>query len=261
MVGKRAETPRWAAGVSGILCMLVTWQLYVTAAGIPAFVLPAPARVAAAFGTLVATPTTWTHAWRTVEQTAFGFVLACAAGIAVGLPVSRLRWLENAIRPLVLSSQVMPKLALVPLLVVWFGYGSTSKVLMSALMAFFPVFTNTILGFRSVEAGHEDLLLTLNAGVWQRFVRLDLPSAAPHVLAGMEIGIVLAVTGCTVTQLLGGNEGLGYLLSAKMNAFQTDALFAVVLLLVLISLGFYGLVVALRRLLIPWHHSSGLAER
>jgi NitT/TauT family transport system permease protein len=108
---------------------------------------------------------------------------------------------------------------------------------------------------KSIDIGHRDVMTSLNASAWARFVRLELPSASPYILTGMEVGIVLAVIGCVVAQFLGGNDGLGYLLVAKMNAYQTDLLFAVIILLTAIGFLFYLLIGALRRLVIPWHDS------
>jgi NitT/TauT family transport system permease protein len=161
------------------------------------------------------------------------------------------------LNPFIIASQVVPKVALVPLFIVWFGFGSTSKVLVSAVIAFFPIFTNTVLGVKSIEAGHRDVMTSLNASRLARFTRLELPSAAPYILTGMEVGIVLAIIGCVVAQFLGGNAGLGYLLVAEMNAYQTDLLFAVIVLLTVVGFVFYALIGLARRLLIPWHESSG----
>jgi NitT/TauT family transport system permease protein len=125
------------------------------------------------------------------------------------------------------------------------------------VMAFFPVFTGTVLGMRSIERGHADVMTSLNATGWQRLTRLELPSAAPNILSGMEVGAVLAIIGCVVAQMLGGNAGLGYLLMAKMNGYETDGLFAVIVLLAGLGCAFNLAVRGLRRVLIPWHAAPG----
>ena len=217
------------------------------------FILPGPGAVWSGFVELLRTPATRRHVWVTVEETLGGFLLAAVAGVLLGVPVGKLRWLERTLNPFIIASQVVPKVALVPLFIVWFGFGSTSKVLVSAVIAFFPIFANTVLGVKSIEAGHRDVMTSLNAGRLATFRRLELPAAAPFILTGMGVGIVLAIIGCVVAQFLGGNAGLGYLLVAQMNAYQTDMLFAVIVLLTLLGFAFYVLVGLARRLLIPWH--------
>ena len=160
--------------------------------------------------------------------------------------------------PFIVAMQVVPKVAFVPLFVVWFGFGITSKVIVSAVLAFFPILTNTVLGVKSVESGHRDVMTSLNASRFAVFYRLELPSSLPYILTGMEVGIVLAIIGAIVGEYLGGNSGLGYLLISKMNAFETDGLFAVMIHMTILGFVFYFAVGVLRRLLIPWHQSAGL---
>ncbi len=246
----------WVTAPALLAVLIGLWQVYVTGWHISAFILPPPRAVWAAFLDLLATPSTWMHTLVTMEETAAGFVIAALGGVALGVVVGKLPWLERTLNPFIVASQVVPKVALVPLFIVWFGFGSTSKIVIAAVIAFFPVFTNAVLGVKSIEPGHRDVMTSLNANAWQRFVRLDLPSAAPAILAGMEVGVVLAIIGCVVAQFLGGNAGLGYLLVAKMNAYETDSLFAVIVLLTLVGFVFYAAVGLARRLLIPWHESA-----
>jgi NitT/TauT family transport system permease protein len=246
----------WVASPLLAVALLAGWQWYVTAAGVSPFILPSPWVVWLALLDLVQTPSTWRHVWITIEETLGGFAAATVTGVLLGVLVGKLRWLERTLNPFIIASQVVPKVALVPLFIVWFGFGSTSKVLVSAVIAFFPIFTNTVLGVKSIEPGHRDVMTSLNAGRFNQFRRLELPSAAPYILTGMEVGIVLAIIGCVVAQFLGGNAGLGYLLVAQMNAYQTDMLFAVIVLLTVLGFVFYAAIGAARRLLIPWHASG-----
>jgi NitT/TauT family transport system permease protein len=238
------------------IVFLAAWQLYVMEAHVSPFILPSPVRVAAALVELIGRASTWRHVWVTVEQTTLGFLAACAFGIVLGALVGKTPWLERTLNPFVVASQVVPKVALAPLFIVWFGFGDTPKVIIAAVLAFFPIFTNAVLGVKSIDLGHRDVMTSLNATAWARFRRLELPSAAPYLLTGMEVGVVLAIIGCVVAQFIGGNEGLGYLLIDTMNAFQTDLLFAVIVLLTVIGFLFYLAIGALRRLLIPWHESA-----
>ena len=244
---------QWLSSPLLLLVLLGVWEWYVVASGVSPFILPGPGAVWAGFVELLRTPSTWRHVWVTVAETLGGFALAAVAGVLLGVPVGKLPWLERTLNPFIITSQVVPKVALVPLFIVWFGFGSTSKVVVSAVIAFFPIFTNTVLGVKSIEAGHRDVMTSLNASRVAQFARLELPSAAPYVLTGMEVGIVLAIIGCVVAEFLGGNAGLGYLLVAQMNAYQTDMLFAVIVLLTLVGFGFYVVVGVARRVLVPWH--------
>ncbi len=246
----------WISAPVLAILLVCVWQFYVQRFAVSAFILPPPAIVWAAFVDLLRTRSTWMHVLVTVEETLSGFALAVVTGVVSGVVVGKFRWLERTLNPFIIASQVVPKVALVPLFIVWFGFGSTSKIVISAVIAYFPIFTNTVLGVKSIDVGHRDVMTSLNATAWQRFTRLDLPSAAPYILVGMEVGIVLAIIGCVVAQFLGGNAGLGYLLVAKMNAYETDSLFAVIVLLTLVGFAFYAAVGFARRLLIPWHESG-----
>jgi len=245
----------WIATPLLVAALFLAWHLYVRLSGISGFILPTPAQVWHAYTREVTTPALWKHSWATVYETIVGFAWATVIGVALGTLIGRWRWLETTLNPLIVATQVVPKVALVPLFVVWFGFGPVSKVLLAAALAFFPILTNTVLGVKSVDLGHRDVMVALNAPRWKTFTRLELPSALPYVLTGMEVGVVLAIIGAVVGEYLGGNSGLGYLLIAKMNAYETDSLFAVIIHLTLIGFAFYWLMGSARRLLIPWHES------
>jgi NitT/TauT family transport system permease protein len=245
----------WLTAPLILLGFIVGWKLYVQAFDVSRFILPPPERVWTAFVELLQAKTTARHAGITLYESVAGFLWALAIGLGLGALLGKLPWLERALMPFVVALQVVPKVALVPLFILWFGFGPGSKVIVAAVLAFFPIFTNTLLGVKSVESGHRDVMDSLNAGRWQTFRLLELPSALPYVLAGMEVGIVLAVIGAVVGEYLGGSDGLGHLAVATLNAFQVDALFAVILLLTLMGFALYLVVVALRRLAIPWHES------
>lgn len=236
--------------------VLILWEGYVWLFAVPAFILPPPSSVAGALVDLLGQRSTWYHTWITVCETMAGFALAAVIGVGGGAVLGKIAWLERALHPLIVATQVVPKVALVPLFVVWFGFGLTSKIVMAAVLAFFPILTNTLLGVKSVDLGHRDVMTSLNAGRWQTFRQLELPSALPYILTGMEIGIVLAIIGAVVGEYLGGNVGLGALAVAKMNAYETNSLFAVIIHLTVVGFLFYLVVVLARRRLIPWHESA-----
>jgi NitT/TauT family transport system permease protein len=240
----------------GILILI--WDSYVRYAGISPLILPRPGTVWTAWMEMLRDPRAWHHTWMTVYATLSGFAYACVIGITLGVLIARLRWLELTLNPFIVATQVIPKVALVPLFVLWFGFGVTSKVIVAAVLAFFPILTNTAMGVKSIDEGHRDVMVSLNATRWQVFRRLEFPSALPFIITGLEIGIVLAIIGAVVGEYLGGNAGLGHLLIARLNAFETDQMFAVLIHMSILGFIFYFAIGALRKILVPWHASARL---
>jgi NitT/TauT family transport system permease protein len=239
-----------------LFLMVLVWHVYVKATGISAFILPSPGSVWNEWLLMLDSPRAWRHTYFTVYATLMGFFWAILIGVGLGVMIARIRWLEQTLNPFIVATQVIPKVALVPLFVVWFGFGITSKVIVAAVLAFFPILTNTVLGVKSIDEGHRDVMTSLNATRWQIFKRLELPSALPYILTGLEVGIVLAIIGAIVGEYLGGNTGLGALLIARMNAYETDQMFAVLIHMSLLGFAFYFAIGALRKVLIPWHQSA-----
>ncbi len=240
-----------------LLAFFICWDAYVSVFQVSRFVLPPPLEVLKAFWGLLVTPSTWWHAAVTVYETLFGFVVATVFGVLLGALLAKIPLLERVLSPFIIATQVVPKVALIPLFILWFGFGPTSKIVVAAVLAFFPIMANTLLGFKSIETGHRDVMLSLNAtsGAHARF--LELPASLPYIMSGMEVGIVLAIIGAVVGEYLGGNVGLGHLAVASLNSFQVDLLFATILLLTVIGFLLYLAVVGLKRWVIPWHQSSG----
>lgn len=245
----------WVATPLVLIALIVIWEAYVTIFAVSPFILPSPFAVADSVVTLLSDPRTWNHTMVTLIEIVCGFVIAVVVGIVLGGVLGKIPWLESSLNPLIVGLQVMPKVALIPLFIVWFGFGLTSKIVLAAVIAFFPIMTNTILGIKSVERGHRDVMLALNASRWQTFRDVELPSALPFILTGMEVGIVLATIGAIVGEYLGGSLGLGYMAVATLNAFDVQAMFGVIIILTILGLILYFLVVLLRRYLTPWHEA------
>jgi NitT/TauT family transport system permease protein len=245
----------WVSTPLILLACFVAWDLFVRVYDISELVLPPPLTVAETLVEVVSDPETWEHAQVTAVETIAGFLIALVSGVIVGVVLGKVPWLENSLRPVIVASQVVPKVALIPLFVIWFGFGMTSKVVMSAMLAFFPIMLNVQLGVRSVEAGHREVMRSLDATRWQTFRHLELKSTLPYVFAGMEVGIVFAIIGTIVGEYLGGSEGLGYLVVRTLNELNAPALFAVIILLSALGLLLYFVVSALKRFFIPWHES------
>ena len=246
----------WVSTLLSIVLLVIIWKLVIAIFDVSPFVLPQPEDVLKGVKELVNSDGFWTDVRVTLTETLVGFAIALALGIILGTILGRIVWLEQAARPVIVASQVVPKVALIPLFIIWFGFGMTSKIIIVALLAFFPILLNVILGVRSVDSGHRDVMRSLNASRWQTFRRLEYPSTLPYILAGMEVGIVFAVVGAIVGEYLGGDQGLGYRIVTSLNNLQAETLFAVILVLTLFGFLLYLAVVALKRFLIPWHDST-----
>jgi NitT/TauT family transport system permease protein len=232
------------------------WHIYVKTRDISPFVLPAPLDVWSATVELLRNERTWMHAWVTVREILGGFAIAVVAGLLTGVVLGANRTAERAFSPFLVLLQVVPKVALIPLFILWFGFGVTAKVLVAAIFAYFPVAAATIVGVRSVSPLHRDLAFTVGASRRHRLVLVDLPSALPSILTGMEVAIVLATVGAVVAEYLAGSEGLGWLAVTSLNQLQVDTLFGVIVLMSILGFTLYKLVAGLRRLLVPWHPSG-----
>lgn len=238
-----------------IIAIIAIWQVLVTLLNVNPFIFPPPGEVFSSFIGLAGESSTWSATLTTVTEIVIGFVIAILVGLVVGVVLGKIPWLEASLRPLIIIAQVSPKVAFVPLFVIWFGFGMTSKIVLSTMLAFFPIMLNVLLGVRSVEQGHREVMQSLGASGWQRFLHLDMRSLQPYLFAGMEVGIVLATIGAIVGEYLGGNDGLGNLVVSAMNSLDAATTFALILWLSIIGLVLYLIVNELKRFVIPWHES------
>ena len=246
----------WISTPVLLLLIFAFWKFYTTVSDISEFVIPTPEAAWASLIDLVLDPETWAvHVWITLFETLLGFVIAVVTGVAIGAVLGRVFWLELALRPLIVALQVIPKVALIPIFVILFGFGITSKVIIASILAFFPIMLNVMLGVRSVDPGHREVMRSLDAGRWQTFKYLDFHSILPYVFAGMEVGIVFALIGAIVGEYLGANEGLGNLVVVSLNDLNAPQLFAVIILLAALGSVLYFAVTGVKRLMIPWHES------
>lgn len=245
----------WISAPVMLLLVLGGWQFAVSVIGVSEFILPAPAAVGGALKTLITGGSVWTDIGVTLNEVVVGFLIALVMGVLVGSVLGRVLWLARAMQPAMVAFQVVPKVAFIPLFVIWFGFGATSKIIMAAILAFFPIMLNVMLGVRSVDRGHRDVMRGLGASRWATFKHLELPSTLPYVFAGAEVGIVFAVIGAIVGEYLGGSQGLGYLVVTSLNALDSPSLFAVILLLAMMGSILFVAVTTIKRFVIPWHDS------
>jgi NitT/TauT family transport system permease protein len=245
----------WISSPILLVLFLLAWQLAVSIGGVSPFILPPPADVGDALVTMFSSDSIWGHIRITLTEVLVGFAIAVVLGTALGAILGRMVWLERAVQPALVAFQVVPKIALVPIFVILFGYGITSKIVITVTLAFFPIMLNVLLGVRSVDGGHRDVMRGLGASRWQTFRDLELPNTLPYVFAGAEVGIVFAVIGAIVGEYLGANQGLGWMVVTSLNALDAPGLYAVIVLLALLGTVLYLAVTLTKRFVIPWHES------
>jgi ABC-type nitrate/sulfonate/bicarbonate transport system permease component len=241
------------------LLVLGAWQLYVALSGISESVLPSPLEVARAVvgdrGTLAPS------AWTTLSEILIGYGVAIVVGIALAVAVASSVLVERAAYPWLVISQLVPVPAVAALVAVWTGFGLGSKVLVVALVSFFPIAVNAIDGLRATEPDLLDLLATLGAGRWQRLRLARAPSALPYLFSGLRVAAVLSVIGAVFAEWVGSYQtGLGYLILTYNNETATPDEFAAVVLLALIGIALFGAVGLIERVALPWHRGAR-AER
>jgi NitT/TauT family transport system permease protein len=245
----------FVAGLLGVAAVVLLWKAYVEWFDVSAFLLPPPEDVWAATIDLATMRETWEHVWVTTREIAGGFLLATALGVATGVLLAEVRVIERALTPLLVALQVIPKVTIIPLLLLWFGFGFGSKLVIATVFAYFPITMGTLAGLKGAELGHRDLAAVLQARRDQRLWTIELPGALPSILTGMEVAIVLATIGAVVAEYLAGDEGLGWLALRSLNGVAVDQLFGVIVLLSALGFALYAAVSVLRRLLVPWHPS------
>ncbi len=233
--------------LAGIVVLVVLWIAAVTLLQVPSYLLPGPGEVVARLSFLYSNAGLMGHIGATLEEIVSGFVLGTVVGIFCGVIFTRVPRLERLATPLILLLQTAPKIAIAPLLLLWLGIGPMPKVVLIAIVTFFPVMSGMVTGLRYGEGSFRDLAAVLKLSAWQSFWHIELPSALPGVLAGMAVATTLAMTAAVIGELMGANEGLGYLLSAGQENSDTAVVIGMVVLLSLIGWVFYQVVELIRR--------------
>jgi NitT/TauT family transport system permease protein len=239
-------------GVASLLAGLLAWWLAVRTADLPAFILPSPEAVWGRFLTAVGDGTLLLHAWATLAEILLGLVLGVGLATLIGYAVAKSRALERMLSPYLVASQAVPLVAIAPLLVIWFGPGMFSKVLICAMIVFFPVVVNTIVGVRAVPLALHDLMHSLHARREQILLKLEVPAALPVFLGGLRIGATLSVIGAVVGELVGSDQGLGFLINVGRGQYDTALVFVAVFVLIALALCLYGIVAWLEARTLLW---------
>ncbi len=240
-----------------LVAALLAWHLASLATS--PLILPGPASVASQLvqsGSLIVT-----NLWVTLAEIVLGFVGGSVVGIVTGTAIAHSRRLDGILRPYVATSQAVPKAALAPLFVLWLGFGLGPKVTIAALISFFPLLENTIVGLRRVDPDALKLFASLGARPWQVFVKLRLPHGLPYILTGLKVGVVFATVGAVIAEFVTANKGLGALIMQAQGNFDTRLMFAVIIVLTVMGVVLYELLQLVERwALRTWNLGEGEIE-
>jgi NitT/TauT family transport system permease protein len=238
----------------GFAILLVAWEGLVRVFGVKLYILPPPSAVVA---TLAAKwPTIGRAAWYTAQPMLIGYGFAVLVGVALALSFALSRLIESVVYPQIVFLQIIPKIAIAPLFMIWFGYGLTSKVLIVFLLSFFPVVVSAVQAFRSLDPDIRDLARVTGATAARTFFKVQVPHALPTMFTGFKVAAALAATAAVVAEFVSSDRGLGYLLVDYTNRFDTPGVFAAILVLSVMGLALYAAVEIVERVSIPWHVSQ-----
>jgi ABC-type nitrate/sulfonate/bicarbonate transport system permease component len=236
------------------IAVLALWQLYVSVSGIAESSLPSPSQIAKAL---------WddrslllSNAWTTVKEILLGYLVAVILGVGLAVVVATSRMAERALYPWLVISQTVPVPAIAPIFVIWTGFDIRPKLMVIALVTFFPIVVNTVDGLKSTDPELLNLLRTLGAGRWRRFRVAQFPAALPFLFSGLKVAAALSVIGAVFAEWVGSSDGLGYLILTYNQQTATTAMFATVVMLSIIGIVLFFIVVALERLALPWYHDA-----
>ncbi|OYW61209.1 MAG: hypothetical protein B7Z30_02650 [Rhizobiales bacterium 12-68-15] len=278
----REDTPRPVTGLRLLLrtrpelvlaptllvVLLLVWQYGVIWLDVPAYILPPPSDVAVALwrgldAGIFSRGGYWLHTGVTLSEVLLGFVIGSTAGLVLGTIISQVRIIEATFSVYLIAIQSLPKIALAPIIVLWFGFGLTSKVVIICLLTFFPLLVNSMAGFRAVEPERIELMRAIGANGWQMFWKVRLPSAMPYIFAGLDMAAVFAVVGAVVGEFVGAQRGLGVLILSMNASMDTAGTFSVFIILSLIGVLLHGVLKIISRRVLFWSgtgqntHSTG----
>jgi NitT/TauT family transport system permease protein len=246
--------PTWAVPAT-IFITVVLWEVVSRVSDLPAFILPSPLAVGDRFLRALSDGSLQRHTGATFSEVLGGLALGLTAATCLGYLLAKSKTVERFLAPYIVASQSIPVVAIAPLLVIWFGSGRLSKVLISALIVFFPILVNTVVGVRSVPEDLRDLMRSLRATRWQIFLHLEAPAAMPMLFGGLKIGATLSVIGAVVGEFVGADEGLGFLINMGRGIFDTPLVFVAVFGLITLALVLYGTVAFIEQRVLAWRET------
>ncbi|SER43622.1 ABC-type nitrate/sulfonate/bicarbonate transport system, permease component [Gracilibacillus ureilyticus] len=236
--------------ISVILIIILIWELSATFFAIPDWILPAPTVI---FAEAVSSwPNYQHHIFATIHLTIYGFVLGLMIGLIIAITLHLIPRLREALYPLLIMSQNIPIIVLAPLLVIWFGFGITPKLLIIILVCFFPIAVATIDGLKQTNPELIHYMKMAGATKKQIFIKLELPHALPSIFSGLKISATYSVMGAVISEWLGANQGIGVYMTLASSSFRTDRVFVAILFIMILCLLFFGIIIGLEKMLIKW---------
>ncbi len=236
--------------------LLIIWELCVRIAQVPAFILPPPSDI---FEEIVKNAHRLApNALVTMSEVLLGFLCSVAVGVPLAVMIVYSRFMEKAIYPLIVASQTIPKVAIAPLMLTWFGYGMAPKIVIVVLLSFFPIVINSVMGLKSASREMIYLSRSMGASGWQTFWKFRLPQALPSIFAGLKLATALSVIGAIVAEFIGADKGLGYLILIAGANFDIARQFASVVVISLIGVVFFAVLERIERIAIPWRRARPL---
>jgi NitT/TauT family transport system permease protein len=237
-----------------LVMIIVAWDLAIRIFHIPAYQIPAPGDVVKVLWT--DWPELLSQTWPTTYATIAGFLLSALFGIPIAMLIAGSRTVESYVYPLLVFSQSIPKVAIAPLFVVWFGFGIVPKIIAAFLLGFFPVVVSAVQGFKSVDPDMVDLARAMKGSRFSVFCAINLPNALPAIFSGLKVSVTLAVVGAVVGEFVGSNSGIGYVLQRSIGTFDLPTMFAALVILALLGVILFWIVDRIERFAIPWHVSQ-----
>jgi len=243
------------AAIAGttLVVLVLLWQVIVVTAHVKTYLVPAPSKILTVM--VEQRVVLWQDSVVTLEEILIGFAIAAVLGIGAAVAIAKSVPLRSVLAPLLVGMQVVPKVAVAPLFVVWFGFGIEAKILMTILITFFPIVTDTLAGLLAEPTERRDLSAVMGLSAWARFWKVEMPGALPNVFAGLKVGLTLAVIGAIVAEFVGANAGLGYLMQLANGDLDTPLIFAGLTVITAWGMLLYGLISAIEALTMPWHVS------
>lgn len=238
--------------------MLIVWEAIVFAAKIPEFLLPSPSRVL--IFTYENASLMFNHALYTIFITVLGFVLTILLGFALSIAIVWSATFEDTVYPIIVMTQVIPKVAIAPLLVIYLGFADYPKIVIAFILSFFPLVINMTLGLKAVEPELVELLQAFKSSKWQVFAKARIPNSIPYIIEGLKIAMTLAIIGAVVGEFVSGNKGLGYLILVAGGQSQTVMTYSSLLVLVVIGVVLFEAIAVMGRFIAPWWARSASAQ-
>ena len=248
-----------APALALLLGFLVLWEAFARLGAMPRWILPSPLDILNAG--VEAAPLMWPHVWQSLVETWIGLGMALAGGLLLAFALDLFALLRKAIYPLLVVSQTIPIMALAPLLIIWFGYGTLPKALIVLLICFFPIAINTADGLTGTDPEMVALFRSMGATRWQTFTRLRLPNAMPSFFTGLKVAVTYSLVGAIIGEWVGASKGLGVFMIRASNSFLTARVFAAIVVTAILSVAMFLLVTAIERLALPWYYTAARQEQ